>query len=392
MNLGQPFSYQLQATGPTGPLTWTLEAGTLPDGITLSSDGVISGTPTTQFGLARLRVTEDATGDTDTRLLFLWANGGFAPISTGATLPDGERIGLMSVGVGQGTPQQLAWIGEYAANGVLAPLATTNLGNTRFSSLTTTVNPAGTQLVMRDLPTPGGPPTSQVSVTDTLTGATIQVLDPTNTTPTVGGSFSPNGAFLALFGAVGGVRIFETANWSVVRTIAIATFGSYWGPDSTEIVFPSPGPAASVSVVSATDPALDRTFAVAGQSDCRVEDWSVATNRVALSCGSGLVTASAGAASDPAPAGTDVRVVASSTCFGTLPCATRASGLRFSPSGSHLVVGEWTFTEAVMYPSSTRLVVIADVANGIVTPITDPLAAWPGPGQVAVPVSWFNTP
>ena len=47
-NLSQTYSATLQASGGTGTRTWSLAAGSgpLPDGLTLSSSGVISGTPT----------------------------------------------------------------------------------------------------------------------------------------------------------------------------------------------------------------------------------------------------------------------------------------------------------------------------------------------------------
>ncbi|HWG75152.1 MAG TPA: putative Ig domain-containing protein [Acidimicrobiales bacterium] len=46
---GKPYSQQLPITGGTGPYTWSVTPGsTLPAGLTLSSAGVLSGTPTTQ--------------------------------------------------------------------------------------------------------------------------------------------------------------------------------------------------------------------------------------------------------------------------------------------------------------------------------------------------------
>ena len=41
----QAYSQQLQASGGTTPYTWSVSAGTLPAGITLSSQGLLSGTP-----------------------------------------------------------------------------------------------------------------------------------------------------------------------------------------------------------------------------------------------------------------------------------------------------------------------------------------------------------
>ena len=41
------YSDTLTATGGTTPYTWSVNAGTLPPGLTLSAAGVLSGTPTT---------------------------------------------------------------------------------------------------------------------------------------------------------------------------------------------------------------------------------------------------------------------------------------------------------------------------------------------------------
>jgi Cadherin-like beta sandwich domain len=46
-NVGTPYSQQLQATGGSGALTWTIIAGSLPDGFSnISAGGLISGQPT----------------------------------------------------------------------------------------------------------------------------------------------------------------------------------------------------------------------------------------------------------------------------------------------------------------------------------------------------------
>ncbi|MGB7137652.1 MAG: putative Ig domain-containing protein [Acidobacteriaceae bacterium] len=47
--VSQPFSEQFAATGGVGPYTWTVSSGTLPQGLQLTSTGLLSGTPV-QYG------------------------------------------------------------------------------------------------------------------------------------------------------------------------------------------------------------------------------------------------------------------------------------------------------------------------------------------------------
>ena len=46
--VGQEYTANLSATGGTAPYSWEVSSGTLPDGLTLATDGTISGTPTTE--------------------------------------------------------------------------------------------------------------------------------------------------------------------------------------------------------------------------------------------------------------------------------------------------------------------------------------------------------
>lgn len=43
--VGVPYYQQLSASGGSGPYTWSITEGTLPPGLSLNSDGVLSGTP-----------------------------------------------------------------------------------------------------------------------------------------------------------------------------------------------------------------------------------------------------------------------------------------------------------------------------------------------------------
>jgi len=63
--VGTSYSQSLTATGGTAPYTWTTTSGTLPAGLSLSSNGVISGTPTTLSGSTSVTFeVTDSTGAT----------------------------------------------------------------------------------------------------------------------------------------------------------------------------------------------------------------------------------------------------------------------------------------------------------------------------------------
>lgn len=63
MTAGTPFSQTLSSTGGVGPYTYSLSSGSLPTGLTLSSTGVISGTPTLRGTYTFSVRSEDSVGD-----------------------------------------------------------------------------------------------------------------------------------------------------------------------------------------------------------------------------------------------------------------------------------------------------------------------------------------
>ena len=96
------YSQQLTATG-TAPIEWTLQSGTLPAGLTLSTAGVISGTPTT-VGTSNFTVKATNSAGNDTKPLFITIiTSTIAPTITTTTLPGGL--------VGTAYNQQLAATG-----------------------------------------------------------------------------------------------------------------------------------------------------------------------------------------------------------------------------------------------------------------------------------------
>ena len=85
---GSAYSQQLAKTGLAG--TWAVTKGTLPDGITLSSGGLLAGTPTEtgDFGFT-VTFTETSTGAADNQVYLLHVSAPGSPvITTESSLPD----------------------------------------------------------------------------------------------------------------------------------------------------------------------------------------------------------------------------------------------------------------------------------------------------------------
>lgn len=77
---GEPYAFVLQATG--SGITWSLESGTLPDGITLNTGtGALTGTPTESGAFASLVFRATNAGGYDEVILSLEVAASFTPFS-----------------------------------------------------------------------------------------------------------------------------------------------------------------------------------------------------------------------------------------------------------------------------------------------------------------------
>ncbi|MEQ1862007.1 MAG: Ig domain-containing protein [Chthoniobacteraceae bacterium] len=85
-SVGQPYSQTLTATGGVEPYTWTIVSGAPPQGITLSSAGVLSGTPIAAISTGFTVRVIDSDGNTVTKMFTLSAGILISPI----TLPWGS--------------------------------------------------------------------------------------------------------------------------------------------------------------------------------------------------------------------------------------------------------------------------------------------------------------
>ena len=154
--LSVPYSQTLAASGGTNTgFSWTVTAGSLPAGLTLSAGGVISGTPTTAGpSNFTVQVTDSGSGKAS-QAFTLTINAGLS-ITTASALPQGEVTAPYS--------QTLA-----ASGGT----------NTGFSwTVTAGSLPAGLTLsaggVISGTPTTAGPSNFTVQVTDSGSGKASQ--------------------------------------------------------------------------------------------------------------------------------------------------------------------------------------------------------------------------
>jgi hypothetical protein len=94
--IGQPYNRQLQASGGTKPYSWEVSGGTLPTGLLLSTDGLLSGTPTLSgFFFFTVTVTDSSTptksSSTSSYLLSINTTPGAFAVVTMFLLP--ARVG-----------------------------------------------------------------------------------------------------------------------------------------------------------------------------------------------------------------------------------------------------------------------------------------------------------
>jgi uncharacterized protein (TIGR03437 family) len=241
---GQNYRATLQATGGVTPFTYSIVSGALPTGLTLSSAGVISGTPTsTGQSAVTFRVT-DAAGATAVSTLVLGSvqptigfgfttipsfNVGqavnFAATGTGgsgpytfiavAGLPPG--LTLSSAGVLSGTPTQ-----DGTFNVLLR--ATDAAGAVVESTFPVTVAPAGFRFTIQALP--NAAVNQAYSQTLTTTGATGNVTFSLQSGSLPAGlTLTPTGLLSGTPSVIGTstftVRAVDSANMTITRELTL---------------------------------------------------------------------------------------------------------------------------------------------------------------------------
>ena len=146
--LGTAYSQTLTVTGGTGPYTFSITSGALPNGLTLSSAGVISGTPTTGGPFTFTVGVDDSAGNTGSRTYTVNIGTNSLTVNP-ASLPNGM----------QGT----AYSQTVTASGGTGPYTFV---------LSSGALPAGLSLssggVLSGTPTGSGPSTFTVRATDSV--------------------------------------------------------------------------------------------------------------------------------------------------------------------------------------------------------------------------------
>jgi len=184
--VGSDYSETLTAMG-SAPITWSIESGSLPAGLTLSGD-TISGTPTTA-GTSTFSIRAANSGGSDTRQMRITITAvPAAPRITTASLPGGV--------IGAGYDQTLTASGS-------API-TWNIDRGSLpaglilsgDTITGTPTRAGTSTFTIRAVNSGGTHTRQLRITIAAPGFTDIPQPITN--PSNGASFTHNGNFVAL--------------------------------------------------------------------------------------------------------------------------------------------------------------------------------------------------
>ena len=93
--VSQPYDQTLSATGGTGTLVWSLSAGSLPTGLSISPTGTISGTPTVAGTPPNFTVkVTDSLSQSDTQVFSITINSAPLPLAITTTSPlPNARVG-----------------------------------------------------------------------------------------------------------------------------------------------------------------------------------------------------------------------------------------------------------------------------------------------------------
>ena len=246
---GVAYSQQLGATGGTGSYTWTTISGSWPTGISLSSGGVVSGTPTVT-GIFNATAQVSSGGQTASRAYQLTVNPQALSITTTSPLPNGTQGVAYSQqlnaagGTGSYTWSTISgsWPGGISLSGA-GVVSGTPTGYGTFNA--TAQVTSGGQTASRAFQLTINPPPLSITTTSPLTGGTQGVLYTQQLNATGGtGSYTwtttsgswPSGISLSSAGVVSGT---PTASGTFNATAQV-TSGSQTASRSFQLTIAAP--------------------------------------------------------------------------------------------------------------------------------------------------------
>ncbi|MCP3062748.1 putative Ig domain-containing protein [Myxococcus sp. K38C18041901] len=340
---GIAYQHTLGATGGQGTLAWTLASGALPSGISLSTQGALSGTPSTTGSHAVTLRVSDANGRTDSRALALVVE---APLSLSGTLADGYAGTSYSSSVtAAGGRAPLAWSiasGALPSGLTLAPENGLVSGTLAPSATSSTVTLRATDAASRSA-------THQATVavyalptvtTDLLPPATLgqpystQLAASGGKTPitwSIASGALPSGLSLSASGGISGTTNASATTFTARATDANGRFADK-GLSVTTI---APPPA--VTTATLPDATVGQAYSVTlaatgGQAPLR---WSTSSTLPA-----GLSLSTTGTLSGtPTTAGTPRITFVVTDSRDTF--ASRELPLKILPAGVEIAVGHW---------------------------------------------------
>ncbi|QXH44848.1 autotransporter domain-containing protein [Pseudomonas xanthosomatis] len=181
LTAGTAYSQTLSATGGNGSYTWST-AGSLPPGITVSSGGVVSGTPTSSGNYSFTVTATDSLGSTGSRGYAVTVNDQ-APVANNSTLTvqGGSNNNPVALNLTGGSVSQVSIVSN-ASNGTATATGTTIL-------FTPAAGFAGTDSFTYNATGPGGT-SNTATVSVTVTAPTISITPATLTNATQNTAYS----------------------------------------------------------------------------------------------------------------------------------------------------------------------------------------------------------
>ena len=294
-NTGTLYSEQLAATGGTGSDTWstTGTSNLSTFNLTLSSSGLLSGTPTTTGTVSFTAQVKDSSGDTATQPYTFAVYSALSQNSTGLPLTGTTSVNYSGTVTGTGGSGNYCWTVTGLSDGLTAPVANSGCGYAS-SSVSISGTPATAETV-----------TITVKLTDTTTSASVSdnynivISNPAPLTlpspnPTSLGSATVNQSYTGSINASGGVSPYTwTIGGTTVTGSGVAlsdgltayntggnTLSVSGTPTSTGTVTLT-----SVKVTSGTSTAGPDTYTIAVNSTAEVSGQISLSNN----CGNGSV-------------------------------------------------------------------------------------------------------